>query len=364
MQLRKFMTLGGKYLNQRGREALYLKVGYDITKPFSIRGIVTNQCNYKCRYCDTWRNTEKPEEISISQWQDTLISLKEFLGSYVIQFTGGGEPFTKKNFIDLLQFCHHQGIQWGVCTNGSAFNSVNVKRIVSAQPLNIDISVDSATTTTHDFVRGKPHSLENIAQGISLLRQESERLGLKFPIRIKPTVHLYNFRQLPELVEWYQQVGATTIDFSPVRLTNPELKQELWIKPESDLETLREVIETLIRMKSEGAPIENSDDNLRSYPEHFLEKHVNVALLPCRVGLRHYYINSNGEVITCWFYPAIGNVKDHSAKAIWYSDKAKQIRAQTVNCSKLGSVDCANSCLAFRSFLQEIKRALLFFFSR
>ena len=266
--------------------------------------------------------------------------------------------------MDLLQFCHREGIQWGVCTNGSAFNSFNIEKIISAEPMNIDISVDSATAAIHDFIRGTPHSLDKITRGIKLLRSERDRLGLKFPIRIKPTVHAYNFRTLPELVDWATQLGATTVDFSPVRLAaQQEVKGELWIKPD-DLESLQQIVETLIRMKQAGAPIETSDDRLRRYPAHFLEQLINTGISPCRVGLRHYYINSNGEVITCWFYPAIGNVKDYSAKAIWYSDKAKQIRAQTVNCSKLGSVDCANSCLAFRSFLQEIKRALLFFFSR
>ncbi|BAP55563.1 Fe-S oxidoreductase [Thioploca ingrica] len=360
MQLIKFIKLGRRHLTQRVTEELYLNWGYDTTKPLSIRGDVTNQCNYQCRYCNTWKNTKDSEEMSISQWQIALTSLKKWLGPYVIQFTGGGEPFTKKNLVDLLQFCHREGIQWGVCTNGSAFNFSNVETIVSAEPMNIDISVDSATAAIHDFVRGTPHSLDNITKGIKLLTAERDRRGLKFPIRIKPTVHSYNFRTLPELVDWATQVGATTIDFSPVRLAaQQQVKSELWIKP-GELESLRQIVETLIRMKQEGAPIETSDDRLRSYPTHFLEQPINTGISPCRVGLRHYYIKSNGEVITCWFYPAIGNVKDQSAKSIWYSDKAKQIRAQTVKCTRFGSIDCANSCLARRSFIQEIKRALLF----
>jgi radical SAM protein with 4Fe4S-binding SPASM domain len=356
--LKKLIIFGTHHILHGATEALYLKVGYDVTKPLLVRGLVSERCNYKCRYCDSWRKKEYPEEITIPQWQATLLSLKEFIGRYVIQFSGG-EQFIKKGFVDLLKFCHDEGIGWGVMTNGSAFNRHIVEKVVAAKPMNIDISVDSATAEIHDYVRGVPNSLNRITEGIGFIREERDRLSLKFPIRIKPTVHFHNFRILPELVDWAKRVGATTIDFSPVRLRTVDT--ELWIRQESDLKMLRQIVETLITMKQDGAPIETSNERLRTYPEHFLGKKIHPSVSPCRVALRNYHIMPNGDVSTCWFYPIIGNVKKHSARDIWHCDKAKRIRAQTVVCTKFGSVSCANSCLAHRSFMQEIKRALLFF---
>ncbi len=258
----------------------------------------------------------------------------------------------------MLKFCHDKKIGWGVITNGSAFSRHIVEKVIAAKPMNIDISVDSSTAEIHDYIRGMPKSLDKITKGIGFLREERDRLGLKFPIRIKTTVHSYNFRILPELVNWAKLVGATTVDFNPIRLRNTD--SELWIRQESDLKLLQQVVETLVKMKQDGFPIETSNEKLRTYPAHFLEKQVYHGVSPCRVALRNYRILPNGNVRTCWFYPMLGNVKDDSARDIWYGKEAKQIRAQTVVCTKFGSVSCANSCLAHRSFMQEIKRALLF----
>jgi len=362
MKFKQIIKFSHRYVNQRIRESLYLKTGYDYTKPFSIRGEVTKQCNYNCLYCKSWQREQDLEEMTIEQWQSALLSLKKFIGSYVIQFTGEGEPFVKKGFIDLLQFCHREGIQWGVCTNGSAFKNLNVaKKVVAATPMNIDISVDSATPEIHDAIRGSTHSLNNITQGIKLLRDERDRLNLKFPIRIKSTVHLENFRTLPDLVKWTTKVGATTIDFAPIRLSKEELKSsKLWIQKDSDLNDLQQTLKILTIMKEKGEPIETSHERLHSYLDHFLEKTISVGSFPCRVGLRHFYISSHGNVEMCWFYPPIGNIKNQSVYDIWYGDRAKQTRFQTIKCTKYGSIDCANSCLNFRTFSQEIKRVLLF----
>ena len=361
MHLKTLVNAATKYGTHSISEMLYLKTGYDITKPHPIQGIhgvVNERCNYKCRYCNFWRQKEYVEEMTIEQWQAALLSLKEFIGFFSIQFVGG-EPFIKKGFLDLLEFCYKQDINWGAITNGSAFNHQTVKKVVAARPLNIDISVDGSTAEIHDYVRGIPGSLDKITQGIGFLREERERLGLKFPIRIQPTVHLLNFRNLPRLVDWSQQVGATSINFHAVAPWTNEVDTELWIRDEADISALRETVETLIAMKKNGMPIETSYEKLRSFGDHFLGKIVRHGVSPCHVGMRDYHIKPNGDVSMCWFYPSIGNVKTHSARDIWYGDKAKQLRAQTLTCRKFGTVSCANSCLAHRTFMQQVKRGLL-----
>ena len=360
MELKQLIKLASRHILHTVPESIYLNTGKDFTKPISIRGIVNERCNYKCRYCDFWRLEHYRDEISIEQWQEALLSLKKFIGPYSIQFSGG-EPFLKKGFVDLLDFCHTHGIDWGVITNGSFLDSQTVKKIAQARPLYVEISADSDNPEINDYVRGRLGALEKIEKGIALLRQERERLSLKFPIRIKPTVHKYNFKHLPELVQWTKEVGATTIDFAPVRFFSDQVKTELWIKEQADLETLETVISTLISMKQSGAPIETSDAKIYSLADHFRENLVFHGVSPCRVGLRDYHINPNGEVFMCWFYPTIGNVKESSARDLWYGEKAAQIRAQNIACQKFGSTDCANSCLSHRTLSQKIELGSILF---
>jgi MoaA/NifB/PqqE/SkfB family radical SAM enzyme len=339
-------------------ERLYLSAGRDITKPRVIRAIINERCNYRCKYCHFWRQDRYRDEMTIEQWQATLHSLKEFIGRYTIQFSGG-EPFIKKGFLKLLDFCHHEGINWGAITNGSTLSRGTVERIVAAHPMNLDISVDGTTAEIHDTVRGIPGSLQQITRGIGLLRTSRDRHNLNFPIRIKPTVHRLNFRNLPALVEWAETIGATTIDFSPVRTSPMEFEADLWIRDQAELNDLRQICETLVDLKRTGAAIETSEEKLLSFPDHFEEKVVRTGVSPCRVGLREYQILADGNVRMCWFFPPIGNVKTHSAREIWYGETAQHLRSQMTGCTKFGTVDCANSCLAHRSLKQEIKRGLL-----
>ncbi len=350
--------LGWQHLRHNLRETLYLKTGLDVTKPRSIKANINERCNYKCLYCDFWRLPHYQNELSIEQWQAALLSLKDFLGWYNVEFVGG-EPFIKKGFLDLLEFCHEQGISWGVITNGSVFSNPHfVQRVVAACPTKLDISVDSAQASIHDTVRGIEHSLEKITHGIQLLREACAQQNQHFPIRIKPTVHRLNFRYLPELVEWVQTVGASTIDFNVVKPWTAEVKSQLWIRDPVEQRELQTVVERLITLKQQGAPIETSPLKLRSFVDHFQEKTVNHGVLPCRIGLRDYHIQANGNVQTCGLYPTLGNVKQHSAQEIW--QRAQSVRAQMVQCSQLGKAGCANFCLSSQTpFTHQVGRGLV-----
>ena len=117
MKTLDLINLGTKHVRNAFSEELYLRTGRDITRPVSIFAEVVERCNYKCRYCDYWRRPNYRDEMSIDEWKGALASLKEFIGSYHIEFAGG-EPYIKKGFIDLLEFCKEQYIHWGVTTNG------------------------------------------------------------------------------------------------------------------------------------------------------------------------------------------------------------------------------------------------------
>src|ERR1700674_1618348 len=97
------VSLGAKHVRNALSEELYLRTGRDVTRPASIFAEVIERCNYKCRYCDYWRRPNYRDEMSIDEWQEALLSLKEFIGAYHVEFAGG-EPYIKKGFLDLVRF--------------------------------------------------------------------------------------------------------------------------------------------------------------------------------------------------------------------------------------------------------------------
>lgn len=346
--------LAFKHIKNEAAESLYLLTKYDITKPVAFYGLVNERCNVKCRYCHYWRLKHYENELTIEQWQNALLSIKELVGQYFINFSGG-EPFVKQGFVDLLGFCYKHGIHSGVTTNGSLLTRQNAQKIVAVHPFNINISVDAPQAEIHDYLRGSPGLFEKLSNGIRYLCEERSSQNVSFPIIIKPTVNSQNFHLMPALVEWAQQIGATAINFQPLFRLTPETYNELWIE-ENQHDDLERIIERLCEMRSNGAPIMNSEQAIRIWLPHFCEQKAPAEAKPCRVGLRNYFINPNGDVKLCPtpFYPIVGNVKHQSAREIWYGEKAQEVREQTVACNQL----CLSADRSQKTLLDKIEMGL------
>lgn len=352
MNLSELASVGLKHTRNAVAETLYLKTGIDVTKPITFHALVNERCNCKCRHCEYWRQKEYIPEMSIEEWQKTLLGIREFTGPFAINFSGG-EPFMKKGFVDLLQFCRERNIHAGVTTNGALLSERNIPLIVASRPFNINISCDSHEAGVHDYIRGMNGLFDKIVRGIAMLQEEQAKQGVTFPIIIKPTVMSLNFRALPEIIGWAMGVGATAVNFQPLGRWTPETYDELWIE-EKELPELDRVMEKVIAMKQGGAPVMNSEEVLRLMSASFREEKASPENMPCRIGLQEFYIRPDGDVKLCFHFPSIGNTVSQSAREIWTGGKAREIRKATITCDKL----CLLTCLSQKSLLHKVNQAL------
>ncbi len=359
MNARSAIAAARAYARSVTTEALRLRTRVDWTRPSSIRAHINERCNYRCQYCRFWRLDEYRDELSIEEWKAALASLQKFIGRYRIQFSGG-EPFLKRGFVDLLEFCHRRRLSFGVITNGSALRPKTVRRVVAARPFNIDVSVDSWEPSINDVTRGVRGATAQVERAVRSLSAERSRQQVGFPIRLKAVVTRSTFRTLVQTARWASEIGADSIDFSPVRPWSSETEQQLWIRDPDELAELAEIAAELVALRRAGGCVETSDAKLLALPAHFRGDRTFSGAAPCRVGMRDYHIRPNGDVETCWFFPPLGNVRDASARQIWRGPVAERIRAETIACDRFGSVDCANSCLTHRSLRQELQRVRLF----
>jgi MoaA/NifB/PqqE/SkfB family radical SAM enzyme len=312
-------------------------------------GLVNERCNVKCRYCEYWRLPRYKDEMTIEEWQKALLSIKDFVGTYSISFSGG-EPFIKPGFIDLMGFCSEHGIHAGVTTNGSALTKKNAAKLVEANPWNLNVSVDAPFAELHDYLRGWPGLFQKLSEGIQNVREERDKRKLDFPIIIKPTIGKKNYKYLPDMVQWVKEIGATSLNFQPMDRWTPETYDELWID-EAEHGELQEVAQTMIDLKRKGEPIMNSELVISLLVPHFREQSAPPETMPCRVGMRDFFIRTNGDVEVCFFYPPIGNIKENSARDIWYGPRAEEIRRQTVECDKL----CLYTCLSQKTLTDKVR---------
>jgi MoaA/NifB/PqqE/SkfB family radical SAM enzyme len=344
--------LAFKHTYNHFAEELYIHTGKDVTKPVTFYGLVNERCNVKCRYCEYWRLPNYKDEMSIEEWEKALLSIKDFVGTFSISFSGG-EPFIKPGFLDLMMFCHNHGIHSGVTTNGSALNKKNAAKLVEARPWNLNVSVDAPFADLHDYLRGWPGLFQKLSDGIKYVRDERDKQGLDFPIIIKPTINRKNFRYLPDMLQWTKEIGATAMNFQPMDRWTKETYDELWVEKD-EYDDVQQVVDQMIELKRKGEPILNSELVISLLVPHFREESAPPEAMPCRVGMRDFFIRTNGDIEVCFFYPTIGNIKEQSARDLWYGPKAEEIRKQTVACDKL----CLYTCLSQKTLGDKVKMGM------
>jgi len=294
--------------------------------------------------------------MSLADWQAALRSVKAFTPNCAVQFIGG-EPMIVPWFFELISFCRDQGIDWGVITNGSRLTEARVQDIVAARPLNIDVSLDSRLSASHDFLRGVAGSMEKVSQGIERLVEERARTGSRFIIRLKPTVTGHTIGALLDLVDWVETLPGVLVDFSPVRLWRDADIQALYPQTPQQLSELKVVVDKLIQRKTAGAPIETSVAKLAGMIEHFEHRPNQHGVGQCRVGLRSIDIRPNGDVNHCWKFTRIGNLREASMAKIWRNAVRMELVEQTVSCD-LFKTTCSTSCHAHRTLRQDVARGL------
>ncbi len=133
----------------------------------------------------------------------------------------------------------------------------------------------------------------------------------------------------------------------------PETYNELWIEQDEHAE-LQKVVDKMLELKRSGEPIMNSEMVIGLIVRHFREEAAPPEVMPCRVGMRDFFIKTDGEIEVCFFYPSIGNIKEKSAREIWYGPKAQEIRRQTVECDRL----CLYTCLSQKTITDKVKMGL------
>jgi MoaA/NifB/PqqE/SkfB family radical SAM enzyme len=350
---------GSARVERSVREQMFRRLGWDVTKPAFVQCILTERCNYKCQYCSHWRMEKYSDEMSFDEWRAAISSLTKLASPLVIDFTGG-EPTIHPHFLEIVEYCRSKRVDWFMTTNGSTLSRTRfVERLVATRPLKIDVSVDSGSSIVHDNARGVAGSLERIEYGLRHLVSEQERAGHRFPIRIKVTVHRLNAHELTPVVRWAEAVGATSIDFNPVGgLWRKEQMEHLSIR-DRDLDELKSEIHKLIHMKSEGAPIETSNERLLGMIDHFSGT-TEFGTAPCRDPVRNFIIKPCGDVIACGCSPPVGNVREQPARQIWRGKAATSARAKSLGCSlKVAKAKGASSCMAQKTIGDDLRRALL-----
>ena len=171
--------------------------------PVNVTWEITAKCNLQCRHCLSAGMVEaEADELDFEQSRAFIDELDR-MEVFQINF-GGGEPFLRNDFPDILDYAHSKGITTCVSTNGTTLDENLVKRLSGMKLLRIQVSLDGATAAVNDAIRG-PGTYERILEGIKLLSQN----GISH-LSINTVVTRINFHEIEQLCGLAKQYGVKT----------------------------------------------------------------------------------------------------------------------------------------------------------
>jgi MoaA/NifB/PqqE/SkfB family radical SAM enzyme len=334
---------GLPYLRKEVLRNFSVKTGWMWASPSSYYIIVTGRCNFRCPGCpQTPGRTGQDPELSRETMLRIIRESKALSGSGYNISVSGGEPLVYKPIYEAMDLAHKLGVDFGITTNGSLLTSENIKRVLGADPFNINISLESVDPAVNEQLRPSPGSTLKILRAIDELVRAKERLGARFGLFIKPTITEVNYRTLPQMVRHFGRGGGVQVN--PQNFYLVPGGEDYWIK---DPDNFAAVVEELIALRKEGYGLVPPPEDLRKMVDYFrsppakvVERSTVVPQKRCTIGFRNLFIGADGRAYFCEPLGIIGNVNRDSLHELWHGPEAVRRRTAALKCR----IDCQITC--------------------
>ena len=276
--------------------------------PLLVGWALTNRCNLRCRYCNTWNFESK--ELTTKQIFSIIDELAR-LGCTRIAFTGG-EPLLRNDIGDIVNYTKNKGIYIGINSNGILL----AKKI--DQIKNIDLLMLSldGPQEIHDFLRGSD-SYRNTIQAMEIA------INHDIKVAITTVLTKYNLNYINFILE-KAKLFNSYVYFQPV--TNLPLGARDIHNLLPSQKEFKVSIDKILKLKN------NFKGNSKAVLKHFLNwpdyKNIN-----CKAGQIYCAIDPEGflyacsnlrnsakfDILTLGFKKAFNNLSKVSCKNCWCS---------------------------------------------
>lgn len=177
---------------------------------------LTSRCNVSCIFCSHKQNPpgiesfflppltwEEVEDLTLCLTPEKKIVIGES-ASRIME----GEPLTHPRFLEIMELLRIKfpSTPLQLTTNGILLSSRLVKGLKALEPLEINLSLNSADSRRRADLMGNPLAGE-VRRSLSLLREQ----GLTFHGSIVPLPWITGWEDLASTVEFLVEAGAQTI---------------------------------------------------------------------------------------------------------------------------------------------------------
>lgn len=313
------------------------KIKRQLCGPVLASLFVTYRCNLQCAMCDLWRKPKEYREMGLKEFDTekmkrVLMELKD-IGTTGVGFTGG-EPLVREDIYDLLGYAKKMGMITHLNTNALMLDMDAVLELKKINVDSINISLDGSKEETHDAIRGAKGSFKKVLEGVSLINKARQEGGFPVKLNLVAVLSRQNISEAVDMVRLTKEIGADAIGFMPVNtdVLNRD-KEDRKMALNADADAADAIIDTLITLKKEGEPIDNTERYLSLFKNCFRGEKSPVR---CLAGYNTIAVDCYGDVFPCFPWAELGrkvaNIESEKLKGLWKSNSYKKTRQATSEC--------------------------------
>jgi MoaA/NifB/PqqE/SkfB family radical SAM enzyme len=308
------------------------RTGHSLGLPFNVVFAITLKCNSRCKTCFIWRNPpDQDHELTTDEYKRIFKSL----GRLYWVTLGGGEPFLRKDFLqiitDVCGYCKPSLVN--IPSNGSRPQEMlsvmdEVTRLHPRTTFIVNLSLDHIGEK-HDSVRGMPGSFDLVCKAISNLKSIKRR---NFNLGIHTVISKYNLDDLEHIYGWVRSHGLADsyiIEDAQVREEYRNDGGDFSNDPHDYAKAMKFYLDNIKKVKMTGMNKIRRAFRITYYESIAQALRSGKSPHDCQAAYASCQVNPDGEVWACATKGlSLGNLRKsmYDFRELWYSRDAHEAR--------------------------------------
>ncbi|MBI2264118.1 MAG: radical SAM protein [Armatimonadetes bacterium] len=297
----------GSFISQPDPLEVPVEVGRKfLSAPLRINLAITQACPLRCKHCINASGKRGPDELS-SQDLVSLVDQMAALGIWGLSI-GGGEPFARKDLLDILDHASRRLVHTELVTNGILITKEKAKKLARLSLKSLGVSVDGSSEEINDAIRGKG-AFKKALRGIQFLKEEGcKNVVLRVTTTRSVLSELKSFRSLAE------KIGCDEVRFK-VPVFHGRIGENDSLMPTYD--ECKQAFELLSEEFGGNGPSVSFPVESRNLLEHT----GLFSNFGCSAGQVRAYLDSLGNLYPCSLLGeekmCAGNIRHRGLKEMW-----------------------------------------------
>ncbi len=272
-----------------------------------------SSCNCRCVMCDIWKANSEKNEISVHDLEKHIQSFKK-LGLKRVALSGG-EALLHSNLWKFCELLHGIGVKISLLSTGITLK--HHAREVVKHCDDVIVSLDGSQET-HNRIRNIPSAFERLEEGIIALKN----LDPGFRVTARTVLQKKNFREFLLIIKTAKDLGLDQISFLGADISSEAFNRPNPWKEErisevaldsNEADELKLVIQKSFndfRSEYNSRFIAESRSKITDIYRYYkaISGHGPYPKKKCNAPWVSAVIESNGDVLPCFFHKAYGNI--------------------------------------------------------